>query len=114
MTRMKRRTFLQASAAQAGATAIGASVPYVFSRNIAKAAEDDTIKVGILHSLSGTIAIIETSLHNAELLAIEEITTRRLRQQLRGERQTSPLQSRHLRPPALFGQRHPSFNMLAT
>lgn len=33
----------------------------------------DTIKVGILHSLSGTIAIIETSLHNAELLAIEEI-----------------------------------------
>ena len=36
----------------------------------------DTIKVGILHSLSGTIAIIETSLHNAELLAIEEINAK--------------------------------------
>jgi urea transport system substrate-binding protein len=76
MTRMKRRTFLQASAAQAGAAAIGAGAPYVFSRNIAKAAEGDTIKVGILHSLSGTIAIIESSLHNAELLAIEEINAK--------------------------------------
>src|SRR5260370_35075965 len=76
MTRMKRRTFLQASAAQAGAAAIGGGAPYVFSRNIAKAGEGDTIKVGILHSLSGTIAIIETSLHNAELLAIEEINAK--------------------------------------
>ena len=76
MTRIKRRTFLQASAAQAGAAALAAGAPYVFSRNIAKAAEGDTIKVGILHSLSGTIAIIETSLHNAELLAIEEINAK--------------------------------------
>ena len=45
-------------------------------RNIAKAQESDTIKVGILHSLSGTIAIIEKSLHNAELLAIEEINAK--------------------------------------
>ena len=41
-----------------------------------KAAESDTIKVGILHSLSGTIAIIESSLHDAELLAIEEINAK--------------------------------------
>ena len=47
--------------------------PYHFVRNIAQAQEGPTIKVGILHSLSGTIAIIERSLHNAELLAIEEI-----------------------------------------
>ena len=33
----------------------------------------NTIKVGILHSLSGTMAISETSVKNAELLAIEEI-----------------------------------------
>lgn len=33
----------------------------------------DTIKVGILHSLSGTMAISETSVRDAELLAIEEI-----------------------------------------
>ncbi|GAB7388389.1 urea ABC transporter substrate-binding protein [Bacillaceae bacterium] len=32
-----------------------------------------TIKVGILHSLSGTMAISETSVKDAELLAIEEI-----------------------------------------
>ena len=76
MMGVKRRTFLQGAAAQAGAAAIGAGAPYVFSRNIAKAAEGDTIKVGILHSLSGTIAIIETSLHNAELLAIEEINAK--------------------------------------
>jgi transposase InsO family protein len=50
--------------------------PYFFHRNIAKAQESDEIKIGILHSLSGTIAIIETSLHNAELLAIEEINAK--------------------------------------
>lgn len=32
-----------------------------------------TVKVGILHSLSGTMAISETSLKDAELMAIEEI-----------------------------------------
>ena len=33
----------------------------------------ETIKVGILHSLSGTMAISEVSVHDAELLAIKEI-----------------------------------------
>ncbi len=37
------------------------------------AAEGDTIKVGILHSLSGTMAISEVSVKDATLLAIEEI-----------------------------------------
>src|SRR5207249_6593306 len=32
----------------------------------------DTIKVGILHSLTGTMAISETSLKDAEVMAIEE------------------------------------------
>ncbi len=36
------------------------------------AAEDDTIKVGILHSLSGTMAISETTLKDAMLMLIEE------------------------------------------
>lgn len=35
--------------------------------------EEDVIEVGILHSLSGTMAISETSVHDAELLAIKEI-----------------------------------------
>lgn len=33
----------------------------------------DSVKVGILHSLSGTMAISEVSVHDAELLAIHEI-----------------------------------------
>ena len=36
-------------------------------------AESDTIKVGVLHSLSGTMAISETAVRDATLLAIEEI-----------------------------------------
>jgi urea transport system substrate-binding protein len=35
-------------------------------------AADDTIKVGILHSLSGTMAISETTLKDAMLMLIEE------------------------------------------
>lgn len=37
------------------------------------AADGDTIKVGILHSLSGTMAISETTVVDAEMLAIKEI-----------------------------------------
>ena len=33
----------------------------------------DTVKVGILHSLSGTMSISEVAVHDAELLAIQEI-----------------------------------------
>ncbi len=73
MRKVRRRSFLQGSGAALGGLVLGGGAPFYFARNIAKAQEGDTIKVGILHSLSGTIAIIETSLHNAELLAIEEI-----------------------------------------
>lgn len=73
--KMQRRTFLKSTGAL-GALVYGTTAPYYFQRNIAKAQDSDTIKVGILHSLSGTIAIIETSLHNAELLAIEEINAK--------------------------------------
>src|ERR1700680_2168528 len=34
---------------------------------------DDSIKVGILHSLSGTMSISEVSVKDAEILAIDEI-----------------------------------------
>src|SRR5215510_202127 len=78
MKKMERRSFLKGTAAAvAGAAATTITkAPFGFVRNIAKAAEGDTIKVGILHSLSGTIAIIEASLHNAELLAVEEINAK--------------------------------------
>lgn len=39
----------------------------------AAADEGDTIKVGLLHSLSGTMAISEVTVRDAELLAIEQI-----------------------------------------
>lgn len=38
-----------------------------------EASSDDVIKVGILHSLSGTMAMSEVPLKDAELMAIEEI-----------------------------------------
>jgi urea transport system substrate-binding protein len=78
MKKMERRSFLKGTAAAvAGAAATTITkAPFGFVRNIVKAAEGDTIKVGILHSLSGTIAIIEKSLHDAELLAIEEINAK--------------------------------------
>jgi urea transport system substrate-binding protein len=76
MKRIERRSFLRGTAAGLGGILASGIAPYGFMRNIAKAAEGNTIKVGILHSLSGTIAIIEKSLHDAELLAIEEINAK--------------------------------------
>src|SRR6266513_209974 len=73
---LTRRGVLKgALAASAGAATFG--IPHIFIRRLTQAnAQDKTIKVGILHSLSGTIAIIERSLHNAELLAIDEINAK--------------------------------------
>jgi urea transport system substrate-binding protein len=61
---MNRKQFLKSMLG----LAIGAST--VFG-TVAQAA--DTIKVGILHSLSGTMAISETALKNTALMTIEQI-----------------------------------------
>ena len=58
----KRRTFIKATVLAAALSSIGLA---------AHAA--DTIKVGILHSLSGTMAISETALKETALMTIEEI-----------------------------------------
>ena len=58
---MKRRNFLTL-------TALAASLAFA---GIAQAA--DTIKVGVLHSLSGTMAISETVLKDIALMTFEEI-----------------------------------------
>jgi urea transport system substrate-binding protein len=60
----RRHAIKSAAAAVAAAWAFGAA-------GVAQAA--DTIKVGILHSLSGTMAISETALKNTALMTIEEI-----------------------------------------
>jgi urea transport system substrate-binding protein len=63
---MNRRFTLQAVGA-----AIAASTLLSFS-----AAAADTIKVGVLHSLSGTMAISETVLKDTVLMAIDEINAK--------------------------------------
>jgi len=57
-----RRNFIKATVLAAALSSIGMA---------AQAA--DTIKVGILHSLSGTMAISETALKETALMTIEEI-----------------------------------------
>src|SRR5690554_7249869 len=59
-----RRNFIKSLVLSASIAAIGVPVG---------AAAADTIKVGILHSLSGTMAISETALKNVALMTIEEI-----------------------------------------
>ena len=49
----------------------GATLISLITTHIARA-EDDTIKVGVLHSLSGTMAISETTLKDTMLMLIEE------------------------------------------
>ena len=62
---MKRREVLKLSALAAAAM-IGTSP-------LAIAQSKEPIKVGVLHSLSGTMAISETSLKDVALMAIDEI-----------------------------------------
>jgi len=65
---MQRRNFVKATAVTIALAAAG------FITQPAIAA--DTIKVGILHSLSGTMAISETALKETALMAIEEINAK--------------------------------------
>ncbi len=51
---------------------IATAIVMILSIGSVATAEDDTIKVGILHSLSGTMAISETSLKDVILMMIEE------------------------------------------
>jgi urea transport system substrate-binding protein len=62
---MKRRVFVKALTLAVSIAAIGAS-----SQSFA---QSKSVKVGILHSLSGTMAISETVLKDVALMAIEEI-----------------------------------------
>ena len=64
---MKRRSLIKAFTLSASIAAMGLSWSI-------QAAE--TIKVGILHSLSGTMAISETSLKDMALMTIDEINAK--------------------------------------
>ena len=68
----QRRTFIKRLATVASSVALTASLG--LSSFSALAA--DTIKVGVLHSLSGTMAISETVLKDVTLMAIDEINAK--------------------------------------
>ncbi len=68
MSKVTRREFIKAGTVAAAAATV--SAPFIWPKG-AQAA--DPIKVGILHSLTGTIAIAEASVVDAEKMAIEEI-----------------------------------------
>src|SRR5881396_2565724 len=63
-----RRTFAKTL------SAVGLAVSALSLSSVAQAA--DTIKVGILHSLSGTMAISETVLKDVALMTIDEINAK--------------------------------------
>src|SRR3954467_9701188 len=65
----KRRSFVKALALSAALAAAGIVSPGVY-------AQGKTVKVGVLHSLSGTMAISETVLKDVALMTIEEINAK--------------------------------------
>jgi urea transport system substrate-binding protein len=67
-----RRELLKGAAVAGAAGAAGFPQIWIKDASVAHAAGGE-IKVGVLYSLTGTTAIIETSLNQATLLAIEEI-----------------------------------------
>ncbi|MDX8399908.1 MAG: urea ABC transporter substrate-binding protein [Gallionellaceae bacterium] len=62
-----RRTFIKTM------TAVAAGIALMGSSLMVQAADKSPIKVGILHSLSGTMAISETALKDMALMTIEDI-----------------------------------------
>ncbi|GAC1309631.1 MAG: urea ABC transporter substrate-binding protein [Vulcanimicrobiaceae bacterium] len=71
---LTRSTFVRAAGACTAAAVV--SAPELLFRRAPALAAGQTIRVGVLYSLSGTIAIIEKSLHDACLMAIDEINAR--------------------------------------
>lgn len=53
-------------------TAATVAFPHIWIKNQAYAAASE-VKVGVLYSLTGTTAVVEKSLHNATIMAIDEI-----------------------------------------
>src|SRR5258706_15718435 len=66
---MKRRNFVKQLALSAAIAAIGLGYTSIL-------AQGKTVKVGVLHSLSGTMAISETVLKDTVLMAIDEINAK--------------------------------------
>ena len=74
-TSLSKRLFAGLAAASLGlaVTACGGSEKAESTDGAPAAEFDDTVKVGILHSLTGTMAISESTLVDTEKMAIDEI-----------------------------------------
>src|SRR5438093_496386 len=72
MSTYSRRDFLKTGLAAAGA---GVAVAHGFP-SIIGAQGKDPVKIGVLHSLSGTMAISEVSLRDVVLMAVDEINAK--------------------------------------
>src|SRR5580698_10568423 len=59
-----------------GLGVLGLSLTVSSLATVMAKADDDTVKIGILHSLSGTMAISETSLRDVVLMAVDEINAK--------------------------------------
>jgi urea transport system substrate-binding protein len=70
MSACSRREFLRSSAVAGAGIAAGFGIPGILS-----AQSKESIKVGVLHSLSGTMAISEAPIKEVVLMAIDEINT---------------------------------------
>jgi urea transport system substrate-binding protein len=68
---MKRRKFLTSSGAFIGASTL--SAPALLSMTQGAYAQGGTIPIGLLFSLTGSVAVVESTLHDAAQMAIEEI-----------------------------------------
>jgi urea transport system substrate-binding protein len=66
---MKRRIFIKQLAISAALAAIGLGSSSLY-------AQQKTVKIGVLHSLSGTMAISETVLKDTVLMAVDEINAK--------------------------------------
>src|SRR3982751_4251445 len=67
-----RRSFIKRTMAMATAMALSGSLMFTAAPSYGA----DTIKVGVLHSLSGTMAISETVLKDVTLMAIDDINAK--------------------------------------
>src|SRR6058998_2779888 len=72
MSTYSRRDFLKTGLAAAGA---GVAVAHGFP-SILGAQGKDPVKIGVLHSLSGTMAISEVSLRDVVLMAVDEVNAK--------------------------------------
>ena len=73
MAEFSRRDFIKGGLLTSTAVGAGLGAGLSFP-NVLRAQE--TVKIGVLHSLSGTMAISEVSLRDVVLMAVEEINAK--------------------------------------